>query len=112
VDPDRRASPRHAVRKDGKIIFVDQPFFIECAIRNMSEGGALLTMLVNFPLPKEIMLWEEKSGTIYECDVVWRRESQVGVRFLDVCGQTMRRALLEKCFAPLSCAPPVTQAIH
>ena len=112
MDPDRRASPRREVRKDGKIIFVDQPFFIECAIRNMSEDGALLTMLVNFPLPKEIMLWEEKSGTIYECDVRWRRENLVGVRFLDVCGQTMRRALLEKCFAPLSYAQPITQAIH
>ena len=112
MDPDRRVSPRREVRKDGKIIFVDQPFFIECAIRNMSEDGALLTMLVNFPLPKEFMLWEERTGAIYECDVRWRRERLVGVRLIDVCGQTMRRALLEKCFAPLSCAPSMPHAIH
>ena len=112
MESDRRDSPRREVRKDGKIIFVDQPFFIECAIRNMSDGGALLTMLVNFPLPRDILLWEERTGTIYECDVRWRREHLVGVRFVDVCGQTMRRALLEKCFAPLSCTPPLRQAIH
>ena len=112
MDSERRASTRRQVRKDGKIIFVDQPFFIECAIRNISGDGALLTMLVNFPLPKEIMLWEERSGTIYECDVRWRREHLVGVRFVDVCGQIMRRALLEKCFAPLSCTQPMAQAIH
>ena len=112
MENDRRAFPRHQVRKDGKILFVDQPFFIECAIRNISEGGALLTLLVSFPLPREILLWEERTGTIYECDVRWRREHMVGVHFIDVCGQTMRRALLEKCFAPLSCAPAIGHAVH
>lgn len=112
MEHDRRASPRHEVRKDGKILFVDQPFFIECAIRNMSESGALLSMLVNFPLPREILLWEEKTGTIYECDVRWRKDHMVGVHFVDVCGQSMRRALLEKCFAPLTCGQSIPVVVH
>ncbi len=112
MQDDRRATLRRDVRKDGKILFVDQPFFIECAIRNMSENGALLTMLVNFPLPREILLWEEKTGTIYECDVRWRKDHMVGVHFVDVCGQSMRRALLEKCFAPLTCGQGIPVVVH
>lgn len=112
LEQERRAFPRTQVRKDGKILFVDQPFFIECAIRNMSENGALLCMLVTFPLPREILLWDEKTGTIYECDVRWRKEHMVGVQFVDVCRQTMRRALLEKCFGPLACDPPGPRVIH
>jgi hypothetical protein len=109
---DRRAFPRHEVRRDGRILFPDQPYFIECAIRNMSEDGALLSMLVCFPLPREILLWEEKTGTIYECDVRWRREHMVGVHFSDVCGRMLRRALLERCFAPLSCGSALPPSIH
>jgi len=109
LQEDRRANPRRQVRKDGKILFEDQPFFIECAIRNISDSGALLTMLVNYPLPRTILLWQEHTGVIYECDVRWKRDLVVGVRFLDICGRTIRRALLEKCFAPLICAPAPPQ---
>lgn len=108
---DRRAVPRHQVRKNGRILFVDQPCFVECVIRNISDDGALLSMLVSVPLPHEILLWEQRTGTVYECDIRWRREHMVGVHFTNICGSAMRRALLEKCFAPMTCgqaSPPVT----
>ncbi len=112
MDRDRRTCLRQSMRKDGKILFVDQPFFLECAIRNISDDGALLTLLVNYPLPRAILLWQENSHTIFECEVCWRRDLLVGVRFLDICGRTLRRALLEKCFAPLSYTPPSPQSLH
>jgi hypothetical protein len=50
---------------------------------------------------------------MYKCDVRWKRDLIVGVRFFDICGRAMRRALLEKCFAPLMCEPRSPQtALH
>ena len=105
MQENRRALARRQIRKDGKILFEDQPFFIECAIRNISDDGALLTMLVNYPLPRRILLWQDHVGVMYKCDVRWKRDLIVGVRFFDICGRAIRRALLEKCFAPLMCEP-------
>ena len=104
----QRVFTRHHVRKNGKILFMEAPWFVECVIRNVSEDGALLSMLVSVALPPKILLWEKKTGRIYECAVKWREEHMVGVRFTDLCGRAMRRALLEKCFAALTCEVPPT----
>jgi PilZ domain len=103
VGSDQRAFLRHQVRKNGKVLFMDQPFFVECIIRNISEDGALLSMLVSVAMPPEILLWEEKTQRLYECTIRWRKDHMVGVQFSDICGREMRHAMLERCFAPLSC---------
>ena len=105
VDVERREFRRQQVRKNGKILFMDQPCFVECIIRNISEDGALLSLLVSVPLPPEILLWEQRTGALYECTVRWRKDHMVGVHFIDVCGRAIRRALLERCFAPISSSP-------
>jgi PilZ domain len=109
---DRRAFARHHVHKNGKIIFMDQPFFVECTIRNISEDGALLSMLVSVPLPQDILLWEEKTGRLFECSIRWRRDHMVGVHFTDVCGRATRHAMLERCFAPLTCSLEPSSMTH
>jgi len=99
LDNDRRAFSRHEVRKDGRLLFVDQPCFVECTIRDISEDGALLGMLVSVSLPTLVLLWEQRTGAIRECEVRWRKGRMVGVRFTDVYGRSTRRAALEKGFA-------------
>jgi len=101
VSNERRAAPRYEVRKDGRLLFIDQPCFVECAIRNISEDGALVSMLVSVSLPPVVLLWEQRSGAIHECEVRWRKGRTVGVHFTDVYGRATRRAMLEKDFAPL-----------
>jgi hypothetical protein len=107
---ERREFSRHQVRKNGKIVFVDQPFFVECIIRNISQDGALLSLLIPVVLPQEVLLWEEKTGRSYECLIRWRRDHMVGVHFIDVRGRAERRALFDRRFAPFSPAhePPPT----
>jgi hypothetical protein len=112
VEPDRRAFSRLQTRKNGKILFMDQPCFVECIIRNISEDGALLSMLVNVPLPQEILLWEARTGALYECDVRWRRDHMVGVHFVDVCGRGTRRILLERGFALGGSEPVLRPRMH
>ena len=63
---------------------LDQPCFVECIIRNISEEGALLSLIVSVPLPREILLWEQGTGKLYECGVKWRKDHMVGVHFVDV----------------------------
>ena len=101
VSNERRAVSRYEVRKDGRLLFVDQPCFVECAIRNISEDGALLSMLVSVALPPVVLLWEQRTGAIHECEVRWRNGRTVGVHFTDVFGRATRRAMLEKDFASL-----------
>ena len=101
VSNERRAAPRYEVRKDGRLLFIDQPCFVECAIRNISEDGALVSMLVSVSLPPVVLLWEQRTGAIHECEVRWRKGRTVGVHFTDVYGRATRRAMLEKDFAPL-----------
>ena len=84
MDNDRRTFPRLQVQKNGKILFLDQPCFVECIIRNISEDGALLSLIVSVPLPREILLWEQRTGKLYACEVKWRKDHVVGVHFVDV----------------------------
>ena len=84
MDNDRRTFPRLQVQKNGKILFFDQPCFVECIIRNISEEGALLSLIMSVPLPREILLWEQGTGKLYECGVKWRKDHMVGVHFTDV----------------------------
>lgn len=98
---DRRTAARHDVRSDGRLLFVDQPCFVECTIRNISEDGALLSLRVPVPLPPLVLLWEQRTGAIHECEVRWRKGYTIGVQFTDACGRTTRRAVLEEGFAQL-----------
>src|SRR5262245_8642461 len=109
---ERRAFPRTQVRKNGKILFMDQPCYVECIIRNISEDGALLSLLVSVALPQEILLWEQRTGALYECEVRWRKDHMVGVHFVDVCGRATRRALLEKGFTLQSNQAAVSVSMH
>jgi PilZ domain len=99
---DRRALPRHEVRKkEGRLLFVDQPCFVECTIRDMSADGALLSTFISVSLPALVLLWERQTGAIHECEVRWRKGRTVGVRFTDVYGRAARHAVLEQGFAQL-----------
>ncbi len=84
MDNDRRTYPRLQVQEKGKILFIDQPCFVECIIRNISEEGALLSLIVSVPLPRVVLLWEQQTGKLYKCGVKWRKDRMVGVHFVDV----------------------------
>jgi hypothetical protein len=110
--PDHRAFARYKVRKDGRLLFVDQPCFVECTIRDISEDGALLSMPVSITVPRRVLLWMQRTGAIHECRVRWRRGCMVGVQFTDVWGRAARRAELDRGFAPLRNVPPNRSLLH
>lgn len=108
---ERRAFPRQQVDRSGKIILADEPCYIDCDIRNISENGALVGMRVSLPLPHNVFLWDAKTGTFYDCSVQWRKLNLVGLRFTDICGRAVQRALSEKCALP-DAAPAPDARLH
>ncbi|WP_210203627.1 PilZ domain-containing protein [Breoghania corrubedonensis] len=77
-----RSHPRRATRlRMGKIADLDDRFLSECAIRDLSAGGAKLIVAASVPLPDIIVLFDELEETIVPATVRWRRGNETGVSF-------------------------------
>jgi hypothetical protein len=109
---DRRAFSRHEIRQPGRLLFVDQPCFVECIIANISVDGALLSMRMSVALPPLVLLWEQQTGAIHECRVRWRKERLVGVQFTDMCSRARRRAAIESGLLPREHSHAEAPAVH
>ena len=71
---------------------------INCVIRNVSEGGALLALDRPVQLPKRIYLALSKGAQVLECEVRWRHSNRLfGVRFSANNSLEARQALVEAC---------------
>jgi PilZ domain len=79
--PQRRQSPRRRVRKRAVIVFEQGVYRVRCRILNLSDSGALLIPIDTTPLPKEFVL-KPFIGKERNCEVVWRKATAFGVRFL------------------------------
>jgi hypothetical protein len=106
---DRRVFPRHQVRKDARLLFVDKPCLVECTIRDISEDGALLRLRMPVALPPLVLLWERGTGAMHECQVRWRKGDIVGVHFTDIAGRGERRSALER---PMAALKPRRGSLH
>lgn len=74
--------PRQRVLKGGRIVFNRRSSVIDCTIRNLSPGGACLHVGDIVGVPDRFTLMMDPEKTEKECEVVWRREGKLGIRFL------------------------------
>lgn len=103
---DNRASPRHQVRINGKILSPDGSCTVDCVVKDISEGGALVNVRSNVVLGSRVYLWQAETGTLFECDVRWRKLDHVGLHFIDIASRAKVRALIDRCTAsPLQTNP-------
>ena len=97
---DRRSYPRHAVVIEGKLISPDMECCVDVTIRELSECGAHVTSLVPATFPRKGYLWQAKTGTLFECEVRWRKSNRLfGLRFTDAASNDRLRALIAACTA-------------
>jgi hypothetical protein len=77
---EHRRTPRNRTLKAGKIILKLHSSVVDCTIRNLSEGGALLLVpsLVGIPECFELMF---ENHAHRDCHVVWRGDNRLGVEF-------------------------------
>jgi hypothetical protein len=75
-------TPRRRVLKSGIIAFNDRYSALPCTVRNLSTTGAHLRVegSINTPITFELLI--ALDGFEANCEVVWRKDKEMGVRFL------------------------------
>ena len=76
----RRRATRQQTLKRGTIR-AGRASGIECAVRNMSEIGALLVLDSPRTVPDQFTLLMSSDGLRRHCEVVWRFTRKIGVQF-------------------------------
>lgn len=80
--PNRRAEPRQRTLLACRIVHGQTFISIEGVVRNLSASGARVRLQREAPIPDQVLLLLVKAGELYEANVAWRTESEVGLRFL------------------------------
>ena len=80
---DRRKATRTAVSIDGRVIWpgLFQP--LSCKIVDVTDQGARLETLRSVHLPKTFVLIVDSENSATRVQLVWRRGSYAGVRFIE-----------------------------
>ena len=74
-----RIAPRYRVMKAAKIEF--GAVAIDCTVRDLSLTGAAIAVPSQAEIPERFTLVLPDDGLQLYCQVVWRREYQIGVAF-------------------------------
>ena len=83
-ETERRVAPRTRIFKRAQILFNNRFSTVDCIVRNISATGALLTIDMAVPLPKEFEFRIGDEDQIRPAKLVYRRELFAGIHFLDV----------------------------
>ena len=78
---EHRTHARHRTLKAGKIVFNHKSSVVDCTIRNMSDGGALLQLTSTLGIPDDFELVCEIDHVSRACKVEWKTENRLGVSF-------------------------------
>jgi hypothetical protein len=82
ADPeDRRGAPRRRVLKAAIVAYNDRHSTLPCMVRDLSATGARLRADNSIAIPDTFELIVELDGLEARCEVVWRRDGEVGVKF-------------------------------
>jgi hypothetical protein len=79
---EQRHISRHRTLKGAVIAFNNRSSTIDCVVRNLSPGGAMLKVSSAVGIPDRFELKLEHEDFRW-CQVKWRRENRVGVAFED-----------------------------
>ena len=77
---EKRKTPRQRALKKGRIVFNANRSTMDCIVRNLSEGGAKLTVssVMGIPDAFELIM---SDGARHHCRVEWRTATELGVSF-------------------------------
>ncbi len=77
----RRGEPRRKVARTATILEQAAPTPIPCVVLDVSASGARLDVDASAHLPQNFKLLIDIDGSERQCEVVWRNDNAVGVRF-------------------------------
>jgi hypothetical protein len=87
---ERRITQRQKTLLAGKIVYGANRFAADCAVRDLSAGGARLSFADASGIPDSFELHLPSRGTAFRVEVRWRKGRQIGIKF---------RAALQRPFA-------------
>ena len=80
-DAEGRVTPRRRVLKAAVVAFNDRRVTTLASVRDLSPTGAKLRVESSTSIPDHFQLIIELDGLEADCEVVWRREHEIGARF-------------------------------
>lgn len=80
------------VPRMGKVLFSENSAPVHCAVKNLAENKATLTMSGWLGLPSSFVLFVEPDAIRAECRVILRRGSNIDVEFTSIEEETRFRA--------------------
>ena len=83
-----RKSARKRVILGGKVVYNEGAFTLDCRIRDLSKGGARIVLGPGLVIPTRVVLIDTRNATGYECEVIWAKAPEFGVKF--VSSQSLR----------------------
>ena len=83
---EQRNQSRQRVFKAGKIVVQHGASVFDCIVRNLSEAGACVDLGTTLGVPDCFVLNIEADRISRACQVVWRTERRIGVRFPEPAG--------------------------
>ena len=89
----RRSEPRYACNHNACVASANRDIAIAGRIVSISMSGARVEVMYPRRGPSTTFLFDLVNGLVYECEVLWRSDFHIGVRFLDVLGPSRRRKL-------------------
>lgn len=82
VDNEARVAPRRKVLKAGTAAFNNRHLTTSVTVRDMSSTGARLRVDSVAAIPDTFELIIAADGLEADCQVVWRKTNEIGVKFL------------------------------
>jgi len=96
-----RQAARRRVLKSGVIAFNDRFSALPCVVRDLSPCGAHLRVEGTTNVPNTFELLIELDGLEAQCEVAWRKDKGIGVRFTSAPRMvTPRRSQIVNALAP------------
>jgi PilZ domain len=80
---ERRPSRRKRVFMSGKIAYADGAYSFNCAIHDLNENGARISVPPSQPIPSKVFLIILATRTVHEARVVWNNGRQQGLQLLN-----------------------------
>ena len=78
---ERRTSERRRVLKAAKIVWNKGNSVLDCTLRNVSKGGALIEVINTMSVPAEFELRWDNNANKQQCVVVRRKLCSLSVKF-------------------------------
>lgn len=79
---ERRPNRRRRTLLGGRVTFEDGTQVFDCTIRDLSNGGARITLPERQPVPPRVFLINMRDRLVYESAIVWKRSGEAGLSFL------------------------------